>query len=231
MSNAFEARVPTCVAALVLTLWSSTATAQPAAAPPPSTGPLIVERVRSGWLIAPDVKITEIADDTATLAGAYGGWITDNTFLIGGGGYWLTDGSDDREVAYGGLVLEWLARTDRRLGFGVRGLVGAGSATLGASFTDVGSLPRGFSRASRDSGRERNDQRVSDGSVRTVRLALRDDFFVAEPQVNLFLNLTDRLRLSVGAGYRLIGADDWAADRLAGATGSFSVQWGGGTSH
>ena len=50
---------------------------------------MIVERVKSAFLVAPDFKVTEVDHKTSELAGAYAGWLTDNTLLIGGGGYWL----------------------------------------------------------------------------------------------------------------------------------------------
>ena len=201
--------------------------AQTSTAAPSSAGPLVVERVRSGWLLAPDLKVTEVNRETSTLAGAYGGWITDNTFLIGGGAYWLTNGSSEREMAYGGFVFEWLARTDRLLGFGVRGLLGGGRATVGATFGELG-FARTVRPTRRNERRDRNDLDTVDRE--TSRVAVREDFLIAEPQANLLVNFTDRLRLSVGVGYRLIGAANLVDDRLSGATGSLALQWGGGAS-
>jgi hypothetical protein len=83
------------------------------------------------------VRITQVDDRAATLAGGYAGWVTDAAFLLGAGGYGLANGSDDREMAYGGLVLEWLARTDSRIGFGARTLLGGGTATIGFSYADL----------------------------------------------------------------------------------------------
>lgn len=45
-------------------------------------------------------------------------------------GYFLTNRDDDFTLAYGGPVVEWIVRADRRIGFGVRALVGAGLAPL-----------------------------------------------------------------------------------------------------
>jgi hypothetical protein len=208
--------------------WAATAHAQTRTPPPASSGPLVVERVKSGWLIVPDVKITDVNGETSTLAGAYGGWITDNTFLVGGGGYWLTNRSDDHEMAYGGLVLEWLARTDRLLGFGVRGLLGGGQATVGVTLDEFGYVPGGGRHGDRG-GRDPRDSR-SAGTLTPTRVAIHDGFLIAEPQANLLVNFSDRLRLSVGVGYRLIGADDLIDDRLSGVTGSIALQWGGGRS-
>ena len=64
--------------------------AQPAAqSTPVSPGTLTVERVPSGWVISPDVTMTEFNKEVGTLIGAYGGWLSDRTWLLGMGGYWL----------------------------------------------------------------------------------------------------------------------------------------------
>jgi hypothetical protein len=108
------------------------------AAPPDAHGSTMqVTPLERGWVVAPDVRITQVDDRAATLAGGYAGWVTDAAFLVGAGGYWLANGSDDREMAYGGLVLEWLARTDSRIGFGARTLLGGGTATIGFSYADL----------------------------------------------------------------------------------------------
>jgi hypothetical protein len=69
------------------------------------------------------------------------------------------------------------------------------------------------------------------GSRRTVdghtRFAARDDFFIAEPQADVLWNVTRRYRLSLGVGYRLIGAAPILGDTLEGLSGSISLQIGG----
>src|ERR1043166_9045012 len=96
-------------------------------ATPVMQGPMTIEAIHSGFLAAPDVKVTDFDHKTSPLVGGYAGWVTDDTFFIGGGGYWLADSHrSDREMAYGGLVLQWLARKDSRIGFGAKGLIGGG---------------------------------------------------------------------------------------------------------
>ena len=111
-------------------------------------GPMTVERVRSGFLVAPDFKATEVDHRTSEVAGAYAGWITDNTLLVGGGGYWLANGSRDREMAYGGLVVGWLAGTDRRFGFGAKALVCGGQATLSSTIGEIFRMPDNSTKVS-----------------------------------------------------------------------------------
>jgi hypothetical protein len=205
-----------------------------APAPPASPRKPVVERIESGFVLAPEVRVTEIDDRTATLVGGYGGWLTDRTILIGAGGYWLANG-DGRELAYGGAVVEWAVRGRERIGFAVRGLVGVGRATLESSlFGDLGDrdidVPRLFGRFGRrgQSFGHGGDLRIPvvGGSGFTVRV--EDTFLVAEPQVTFIWNAADWMRLNIGAGYRVVGATDWFGDRLNGASGSVSVQFGGG---
>jgi len=106
---------------------------QPAAQP----SSMQVTPLKIGWLLAPDVRLSRVDHKDAVLVGGYGGWVTEGALLVGGGGYWLANGSDDREMAYGGLVREWLARTDSRIGFGARTLLGGGTATIGFSYADL----------------------------------------------------------------------------------------------
>ena len=108
------------------------ASPQPTPAPPSR---LTMERIRNGFVIAPDNRFTEVDGHFANLLGVYGGWMMDRTILIGAGGYWMTNGSHDQEMSYGGGVVEWLIHGDRRLGFSARALIGGGSASL------VGTVP------------------------------------------------------------------------------------------
>src|SRR5947209_2844576 len=100
-------------------------TTPPPGTPPSGTqGPLVIERLQSGWAIAPDVKVTRFDGGTHTLAGAYGGWVIDNQLLIGAGADWLLDPQRrTRELSYGGGVVQWRRGTNRLFGFSVQGLV------------------------------------------------------------------------------------------------------------
>ena len=190
-------------------------------------GPMIVERVRSGFLVAPDFKVTEVDHRTSELAGAYAGWVTDNTLLVGGGGYWLANRSHDREMAYGGLVVGWLARTDHRFGFGAKALVGGGQSTLSSTVGNIFDVrdDRGgpFGRQQLPAGR------AVPQPITNTRVRFHEGFFIAEPEANLLVKLTGRLRLTGGVGYRLVGGARGTDDRLRGVTGSVALQIGGGS--
>jgi hypothetical protein len=181
-------------------------------------GPMTVEREHDGFEIAPDVEVGRLGSTTATMAGVYGGWMIDNTVLIGGGGYFQTNRSNARKMDYGGLVVEWLARTDRPLGFGARALVGGGEAT----FSDTLSVPIPTPVVRPDGRFDHLDVRNQ-----TIPFRFRTDFFVAEPQADLLLNFSRLARLRIGVGYRLIGGTRGRDDQLRGATGSVAVLIGG----
>lgn len=174
-------------------------------------GPMVVERVTNGFAVMPEVKVTALDGRSGTIAGVSGGWMIDNTLLVGGGGYVLTN-LGNRELAYGGAVVEWLASTDRRFGFAARGLVGGGRATLSEDVV----VPR-----------------VRAGRIiapTTLHARIERDVFVAEPQADLLVSLSRRFRLNLGVGYRLIGADGDFDRRLRGVTGSVGLQIGGSQS-
>jgi len=205
----------------------ATASSTDAAQPPTTQGPMIVERVHSGFLIAPEVKATEFDKRAKPLVGGTAGWVAAETFFIGGGGYWLPEkGHSDRELAYGGVVLQWFVLNGDRFGLSARGLLGGGSATLPETVTQI--------VAPTPVGRGAPPTTLQPRTV-TTTVRVRDDFVVAEPEVNARLAFSKNLRLALGAGYRFAGAD-WRrfrgfdrgrSDRLSGATASIGLQIGG----
>ncbi len=194
-------RFVTRVVFVCLLLAPLTATAQT------TSGPLTVERLHTPVVIAPDYKITDLNGTTGQLAGAYGGCVVDDVLFIGGGGYWLTNGSRGEELGYGGLLVGWVAPQWSGIRFGARALVGAGAATLGRDL------------------RVARPVRFGSPATTTVRVLARDDFFVFEPQVDATMNLFPHTALSVGGGYRLTGMTDALDGRLNGVSGSVGLQF------
>jgi hypothetical protein len=181
-----------------------------------SQGPMTLERVQSGWTIAPEFKATDLNGFTATLAGAHGGWVYDNTFLFGGAAYWMTNGSRQRDLAYGGFLFKWLQRADRTVGYSGGALVGVGSSELPGTITYP--QPLRF---------DRDGRRSTTITTATRNVVFHDRFFVFEPQADVLVRLSRLLRLDGGVGYRLT---DRAYDRdhqLRGVTGSVSLVVGG----
>jgi hypothetical protein len=201
------------------------ASAQSGGGTPFSQGPMTVERVHSGFLVAPDFKVTGVDRKTSELAGAYAGWLSDDQFFIGAGGYWLANQTSDRKMAYGGLVVQWLARTNERVGFSAKGLFGGGRATLTSTASQILALPD-----RRDTPLGRIDPGdLNRGLVTNTLFRVREDFVVAEPEVGVLVRLARHVRLTAGAGYRFVGAEDRDNNRLRGAVGSIGLQVGGGS--
>ena len=188
-------------------------------------GTMTIERVEQGIVYAPDVRITEVDDRTATLIGGYVGWMTDRTWLVGGGGYWLANQDDDLEMAYGGMVAEWLGRNEERIGFGIRGLVGGGYATVGST---VGEYFGGDIAATGGWNRHRGGVRGGGLIDAGTPLLVSEYFFVAEPQASAVVQFARWARLSVGVGYRFTAGAGPLDDELSGASASIAIHFGAG---
>lgn len=210
-------------------LFDETPAQPPPAAPP--RGPMIIEQVHNGFLIAPEVKATLFDKKAQAMVGGSAGWVFDETLFVGGGGYWMAQGRrSDRQLAYGGAVVQWFAHNGGTFGWSAKALLGGGSATLPDTITEIRPLP-----SPRDLERltpaQINDLLRSRTVTTTVRL--REDFVVAEPELNARFTVSKHVRFTVGAGYRFTGTErDRRFDsfnsrtRLNGATGSFGVQIG-----
>ena len=216
------------IAALVAAIAPLTATAQQAddavdeQRPQGTTsGPMTVEQLHSGWLIAPDVKVTRVDHTTSELAGAYGGWVADENFLFGAGVYTLANQNSNRGMTYGGFVFQWLNGADQPVGFSLKTLLGGGEATTLESFSELVPVfpPRGTAGP-------------VTFATQTIQARVRQQFFVAEPEASVLLRLGRNVHLTFGAGYRFIGTDRYSTDgrNLAGATGTIGLQIGGGGS-
>jgi hypothetical protein len=160
------------------------------------------------------------------------GYVAEEAFFFGGGGYWMaTDRSHSRELAYGGFVMQWFVLNSDRFGVSGKVLLGGGEATTPQVVTQVVGLP---------SPSELNQLTQAQYNVLvrahtvTSTIGVRQDFFVAEPEINARLALAKHLRLTFGAGYRFAGDGWWwhyygghHNDRVSGAVGTFGVQIGG----
>jgi len=203
--------------------------------PPPQTpanqGPMIVERLHSGFMLVPEVKATEFDKKVSGLIGGSAGWVSQETFFIGGGAYFMpTNRSSDRRLAYGGVVMQWFVTSGARFGLSAKALLGGGRATLPETVTQVVGLPFGRD-VDRLTPAQLNDLIRVHTLTTTVRS--REDFLVAEPEVNARFGLMKHVRLTLGAGYRFAG-NDWRRGggfdrgrRISGAVGSLGVQIGG----
>ena len=231
-SRSFEYGAPMAMVWLIVLCAPLAAGAQQAdadASQPPASaqGPMIVERVHNGFAVAPDFKVSRFDRSDARLAGGYAGWVLGDTLLVGGGGYYLTNNSRAHKMAYGGAVIGWLADTDSPIGFGVRGLLGGGQATLAASLNGLPiPVPLNFDgrRKGRDFPGINFSQRPGPGDRQVM---FDQQFLIFEPQADLFVRIAHSIRLDAGVGYRVIGGAEGVENRLRGVTGTIGIQFGG----
>lgn len=217
------------VAAFFVCMLPVAAAAQEAAAAAQNSGPMIVQRTHSTFVIAPDYKFSRVDGRDANIAGVYGGVLLDEQWLLGAGGYWLANGSGGRSLGYGGAVVGWMTPADRTVGFSARSLVGWGEARLTDTVTIPGirfadNFPDHFGPP-RTMGHP-TPFPIPTPAPRTFDARSYRQFFVVEPQADVIFRVARWGRIDAGAGYRAIGAADRSESRLRGATASVSFQVG-----
>lgn len=213
----------------------------PASAQTSTTRTLSSGGVDSNFVIAPDFKFTDINGDFANLAGAYGGWMIDKKLLVGGAAYTLTNGSGADGMTYGGGVVEYFVNQDSLVNVSVRALVGGGSATLGSNLAD---LDRGFDFDGFDVDRFLGNARLFPSGSRRGNVgnlldrfrgrfdfddldevfSTSSSFFIAEPELDVLLNISETFRLSFGGSYRFIGGADRLNRRLDGFAANVALK-------
>jgi hypothetical protein len=135
------------------------------------------------------VKLTEIHGETGVLLGLRGGWIINHKVVVGGGVYGLFNDIQAKGISYderldldltlGGFEFEYVSRSAKLIHYSLRALIGSGEVNY------IG-----------------HDRPIND----TLFYYHRESFFVAEPEVNLILNVTKFFRLGVGASYRFVSS-------------------------
>jgi hypothetical protein len=153
----------------------------------PQEKTLIGTEITHGGFGAPVVKFTNIDGVFGVLVGGRGGWIINNTFVIGGGGYGLANPVDGKTLykgeipylnfGYGGFELEYIINSDELLHFSAYSLIGGGGVSYRNKF-------------------DSRDGWEWDHMLNT--------FFVFEPALNAELNVARFMRMNVGLSYRFI---------------------------
>lgn len=192
------------LAAVLLAGCASVAEAQTPGGP--SSGPLVLEPIESRFVVAPEYKFTDVDGRTGHMAGVTAGVLTDRSLYLGGAVYFLTNGSHDFGLTYGGLLSGWTTPLGSHLRVGGRGLLGFGTATLGDTVTTL-------------------DPRFR-FAPRQVNFIVHDDFLVAEPQAQAHVSFADHVGIDITGGYRFTGFEQLQRDGAEGATGSVGVQIG-----
>lgn len=151
---------------------------------------LVAGDLESGGFGGPVIKVGSFNGKTGILVGGRGGWIINHTFIIGLGGYGLTNrvlanstgplGERYMNLGYGGLELEYIPESNKLVHLSFMALIGAGGVTYRNNDWEDWHWPDDDSRYRADA------------------------FFIAEPQVNATLNITSWFRMSGGVSYRFV---------------------------
>jgi len=163
-----------------------------------------------GGFGGPVVKFTEVADQFGVFVGGRGGWIINHSLVLGGGGYGLANPNDFT------LILNGI---ERRLGLGYGGF----EMEYIHRWADVGHLTVGALIGA--GGASWYDWRHEDWGSGSYT----DAFFVAEPAVNLEVNLLHFFRFAVGGSYRFVdgvGILGLSDSDLRGLAGSLTFKFG-----
>jgi hypothetical protein len=194
---------------------------------PMTQGPMTVVRAQSGFVAGPDFKITDVDGSAASLVGGYAGWVEKESIFIGGGGYWMANNTNNRKMAYGGFIMQWMGFGSGPVGVGAKLLLGGGEGTLSSVIYGSASGPYPNPNASTPSN-----------TTSLVRYST--GFWVTEPEVNLFVKLGKNARITAGGSYRFVGTGYYGpyyygpvyynsdGARLSGFSGSIGLQLGGG---
>jgi hypothetical protein len=158
------------------------------------------------------VRLTEIHGETGILLGLRGGWIINHRVIIGGGVYGLLNNIRaksisskerlDLELTMGGFEFEYVPNSSKLIHCSLYTLIGSGQVDyIGHERPLVDSLDHYH----------------------------HEVFFVAEPGVNLMLNVTTFFRVGAGATYRFVSGVNLEGLRnsdLDGPSASLTLKFG-----
>ncbi|MCX6151765.1 MAG: hypothetical protein NTX22_14675 [Ignavibacteriales bacterium] len=162
----------------------------------PQEETLLNGELEHGGYIAPSVRFTNLNNEFAALAGGYIGWVVNHQYVLGAGGFGLTNKIKVSEVAqntynrgpqlymnfaYGGGYLEYVWRPNDLVHLSASALIGGGELKY-------------VEKVHRDDWEfDREDDMVAS-----------DAFFVVEPTINAEMNVTSFFRIDAGVSYRMI---------------------------
>lgn len=168
-----------------------------------------------GGFGGPVVKFTQVKDELGILVGGRGGWIINHALSLGGGGYRLVNPIGGPSslpyveprlgLGYGGFEMEYIWRSGKRVHSTVMLLVGGG----GSDYYEGNESGCCF-----DGEEDRKNW---------------DSFVVVEPSFQIELNVTQFLRINVGAGWRFVtGVEkyDLSNSDIGGPSVNFILKFG-----
>lgn len=168
---------------------------------------LITDQTEVDGYVAVTLKHIDFKNETGVLAGGRGVMIVNHSWGMGVGGYGTIvkpspenpEGLDHLKMAYGGMFLEYIPWPHAIFHLSIPVLIGGGQVQFEGDYIDP------------ESGED------------------SDAFFVAEPHLNLEVNITRNIRLDAGVSYRHVnGTDltDMTDEDLSGVNGVISVKLG-----
>ena len=148
--------------------------------------------ITQGGFGAPVIKFTSINKQFGVLVGGKGGWIIDHTIILGAGGYGLANNVEVVDIGdgrgpflnfgYGGFDMEYIINWGKVVHTSLNLLIGGGAVS------------------------HRNNYIVLDWNLNTSNFGTinTDNFFIAEPEINIEVNIVKFFRINIGASYRII---------------------------
>lgn len=174
----------------------------------PQAQTLIGGNIESGGFGGPVVKVGNVYDETAVIIGGRGGWIINHQYILGGGVYGLVTEIPSRLIpdlemtmGYGGIEIEYIRRPNKLTHLSFIILLGGGGV--------------GFSEPGTDTDENEYEYK---------------SFYMAEPSVQLMLNVTQFFRAGIGGSYRFVkgvtGSGELSNDDIGGPTFVITFKFG-----
>lgn len=148
---------------------------------------LVSGKLENGGFGAPVVKFTEVDGKFGLIIGGRGGWIMNHSFVLGGGVYGLVNEIDSDFLFEGKLIPLMMGYG----GFEMEYIYSPNSLVHFSIYLLLGGGGLTY--------KEYSDWYSPD---------ITDNFWIAEPAVNIELNVSSFFRISAGLGYRFISEID-----------------------
>lgn len=142
---------------------------------------LISGKIAYGGFGGPVLKSSQIGDDFAFIVGGRGGWILNHTFSIGGGGYGMVNRIVANDMQGSPVVQFGYGGIVLEYILGSRKMIHFSAATL------IGAGGVGYFW-----------EQWHGYDMESV------GFFVAEPEINVMLNVSEFFRIGLGSSYRYV---------------------------
>ncbi len=169
---------------------------------------LVSGSIENGGFGGPVVKFTEIDGEFGLIVGGRGGWIMNHTFVIGGGVYGLVNQIDSDFIFDGELIPLMMGYG----GFEMEYIYSPNSLVHLSVYLLLGGGGLTY--------KEYDDWHSP---------KVTDSFWIAEPALNVELNISSFFRISAGVGYRFVSdvnLGDITDSDIAGVSGMLTFKFG-----